>query len=114
VEDEAALADVVARGLRQGGLAVDVASDGEEALAKAEVTPYDVVVLDRGLPGIHGDAVCRALLQATPTPRILMLTAAGNVDASRNRLDGPEAGEDDVEVRLAGGRRLGALRIRPA
>jgi len=81
VEDEVALADVVARGLRQAGLAVDVAADGEEGLAKAEVTPYDVVVLDRGLPGIHGEDVCRALLHATPTPRVIMLTAAGNVDA---------------------------------
>lgn len=92
VEDEAALADVVARGLRQGGLAVDVAPDGEEALIKAEVTPYDVVVLDRGLPGIHGDDVCRALLQTTPTPRIIMLTAAGNVDA---RVEGLAIGADD-------------------
>jgi DNA-binding response OmpR family regulator len=92
VEDEAALADVVARGLRQAGLAVDVASDGEEALTKAEVTPYDVVVLDRGLPGIHGDDVCRALLRTSPTPRILMLTAAGNVDA---RVEGLAIGADD-------------------
>jgi DNA-binding response OmpR family regulator len=92
VEDEAALADVVARGLRQAGLAVDVAADGEEGLAKAEVTPYDVVVLDRGLPGIHGDDVCRALLRATPTPRVIMLTAAGNVDA---RVEGLTIGADD-------------------
>lgn len=92
VEDEEALADVVARGLRQAGLAVDVAADGEEALAKAEVTPYDIVVLDRGLPGIHGDDVCRALLQPTPTPRVLMLTATGNVDA---RIEGLSIGADD-------------------
>ena len=92
VEDEAALADVVARGLRQGGLAVDIAADGEEALIKAEVTPYDVVVLDRGLPGVHGDDVCRALLQTSPTPRIIMLTAAGNVDA---RVEGLAIGADD-------------------
>jgi len=92
VEDEVALADVVARGLRQVGLAVDVAADGEEGLAKAEVTPYDVVVLDRGLPGIHGDDVCRALLRATPTPRVIMLTAADNVDA---RVEGLTIGADD-------------------
>jgi DNA-binding response OmpR family regulator len=92
VEDEAALADVVARGLRQGGLAVDIAADGDEALIKAEVTPYDVVVLDRGLPGVHGDDVCRALLQTSPTPRIIMLTAAGNVDA---RVEGLAIGADD-------------------
>ncbi|MDP9354540.1 MAG: response regulator transcription factor [Chloroflexota bacterium] len=92
VEDDAPLANVVARGLRQAGLAVDVASDGEEALAKAEVTPYDVVVLDRDLPGIHGDDVCRALLRTSPTPRIIMLTAAGNVDA---RVEGLAIGADD-------------------
>jgi DNA-binding response OmpR family regulator len=92
VEDEVELADVVARGLRQAGLAVDIARDGEEALEKAVATPYEVVVLDRGLPGLHGDAVCRALLASTPTPRILMLTAAGNVDA---RVEGLAIGADD-------------------
>jgi len=92
VEDEEALADVVARGLRQAGLAVDVALDGEEALEKAEVTPYDVLVLDRGLPGVHGDDVCRELLRTSPTPRILMLTAAGNLDA---RVEGLAIGADD-------------------
>jgi DNA-binding response OmpR family regulator len=92
VEDEAALADVVARGLRQDGLAVDIAPDGEEAIEKADITPYDVVVLDRGLPGMHGDDVCRALLRFSPTPRILMLTAAGNVDA---RIEGLAIGADD-------------------
>lgn len=92
VEDEVALADVVARGLRQAGLAVDVAHDGEAALAKAEVTPYEVVVLDRHLPGVHGDDVCRQLLAGTPAPRILMLTAAGNVDA---RVAGLAIGADD-------------------
>jgi DNA-binding response OmpR family regulator len=92
VEDEVALADVVARGLRQAGLAVDVANDGEVALAKAEVTPYEVVVLDRQLPGMHGDDVCRQLLARTPMPRIIMLTAAGNVDA---RIEGLAIGADD-------------------
>ena len=92
VEDEVELADVVARGLRQAGLAVDIACDGEEALEKAVATPYEVVVLDRGLPGIHGDEVCRELLASTPTPRILMLTAAGNVDA---RVEGLAIGADD-------------------
>jgi DNA-binding response OmpR family regulator len=92
VEDDVELADVVARGLRQAGLAVDLAGDGEEALEKAVATPYEVVVLDRGLPGLHGDAVCRALLDSTPTPRILMLTAAGNVDA---RVEGLAIGADD-------------------
>jgi DNA-binding response OmpR family regulator len=92
VEDEAALADVVARGLRQAGLAVDIAADGEEALVKVDITPYDVVVLDRGLPGVHGDDVCRSILSLVPTPRIIMLTAAGNVDA---RIEGLAIGADD-------------------
>src|SRR5215203_1922637 len=92
VEDDADLADVVARGLRQAGLAVDVAFDGEEALEKATVTPYEVVVLDRGLPGISGDEVCRQLIANTPPPRIIMLTAAGNVDA---RVEGLAIGADD-------------------
>jgi DNA-binding response OmpR family regulator len=92
VEDEAALADVVARGLRQAGLAVDVALDGEEALDKAIVTSYEVVVLDRQLPGVHGDEVCRELLGIDPPPRILMLTAARGVDS---RIEGLTIGADD-------------------
>lgn len=92
VEDDAALADVVARGLRQAGLAIDVAGDGEDALVKAEITPYDVVVLDRDLPCIHGDDVCRALLRTAPTPRVIMLTAAGTLDA---RVEGLAIGADD-------------------
>lgn len=92
VEDASDLADVVARGLRQAGLAVDVALDGEDGLEKATITPYEVVVLDRGLPGISGDDVCRELIASTPPPRILMLTAAGNVDA---RVEGLAIGADD-------------------
>src|SRR4051812_27606744 len=92
VEDELALADVLARGLRQAGFAIDLAYDGEEALEKALATLYEVVILDRGLPGRHGDEVCRELLASTPTPRILMLTAAGNVDA---RVEGLAIGADD-------------------
>lgn len=92
VEDEAALADVIARGLRQSGLAVDVALDGEEALDKADLTPYEVVVLDRQLPGVHGDDVCRQLVARPEPSRILMLTAAGNVDA---RVEGLSIGADD-------------------
>ena len=92
VEDEAALADVIARGLRQTGLAVDVALDGEQALEKVDVSPYDVVVLDRQLPGIHGDDICRHLVRHAQPPRILMLTAAGNVDA---RVEGLSIGADD-------------------
>lgn len=92
VEDERALADVIARGLRQAGLAVDVTSDGEDALEKAAATSYEVVVLDRQLPGLHGDDVCRELLAATPTPRVLMVTAAGDVDA---RVEGLAIGAED-------------------
>jgi DNA-binding response OmpR family regulator len=91
-EDEVALADVVGRGLRQAGFAVDLAYDGEEALEKAEATSYDVVVLDRQLPGIHGDVVCRRLIELPSPPRIIMLTAAGNVDA---RIEGLAIGADD-------------------
>ena len=92
VEDEPALLDVVARGLRQAGFAVDIADTGEDAVEKAIGVAYDVVVLDRGLPGMSGDDVCRSLLQASPAPRILMLTAAGNVDA---RIAGLIIGADD-------------------
>ena len=68
VEDDAALADVIARGLRQAGLAVDVAADGESAIESATVNAYDVIVLDRQLPGIHGDQVCRELLHCRLRP----------------------------------------------
>jgi DNA-binding response OmpR family regulator len=92
VEDEVVLAAAVARGLRHEGMAVDVSHDGADALAKLDVNRYDVVVLDRDLPGVHGDQVCRVLAgQATPT-RILMLTASGTVD---DRVDGLTLGADD-------------------
>jgi DNA-binding response OmpR family regulator len=92
VEDEVALADVVARGLRQASFAVDLAYDGEDALEKATATTYDVVVLDRQLPELHGDEVCRQLIALDNPPRIIMLTAAGNVDA---RIEGLTIGADD-------------------
>jgi DNA-binding response OmpR family regulator len=92
VEDDEALADVTARGLRQAGLAVDLAPDGESAIESASVNAYDVVVLDRQRPGIHGDDVCRALLRLETPPRILMLTAAGNLD---DRVRGLQIGADD-------------------
>jgi DNA-binding response OmpR family regulator len=92
VEDDEALADVTARGLRQAALAVDLATDGEAAIESAAVNTYDVVVLDRQLPGIHGDDVCRALLRLKSPPRILMLTAAGNLD---DRVRGLQIGADD-------------------
>ena len=92
VEDEAALRDVVARGLRQAGIAVDVADDGGEALEKAWSTGYDVIVLDRDLPVIHGDEVCRKLIASPDPVRILMLTASGTVD---DRVTGLMIGADD-------------------
>ncbi|HEY3843289.1 MAG TPA: response regulator transcription factor [Acidimicrobiales bacterium] len=90
VEDHATLADRIAQGLRQAGMAVDTAYDGAAALDAAAQTAYDVIVLDRDMPGVHGDRVCRAV--AGTGPRILMLTAAGDVD---DRVDGLELGADD-------------------
>jgi DNA-binding response OmpR family regulator len=92
VEDHIALADRIGEGLRDAGLAVDVVYDGAAALECAEVSDYDVVVLDRDLPGVHGDRVCRQLVQAGSQSRILMLTAAGDVD---DRVAGLELGADD-------------------
>src|SRR3982751_6291064 len=79
-EDERRVADAVARGLRRHGVAVDVAHDGESALHKARVHDYDVVVLDRDLPLLHGDDVCRALNAEQPATKVLMLTAARALD----------------------------------
>jgi DNA-binding response OmpR family regulator len=89
VEDEADLADAVARGLREWSMAVDVAPDGTEALLKLGFHDYDVVVLDRDLPGVSGDDVCRQLVGRAERPRILMLTASGGV------VDGFALGADD-------------------
>jgi DNA-binding response OmpR family regulator len=92
VEDEPALVDALARGLRREGMAVDVAEDGSTALAKAQVNDYDVVLLDRDLPVVHGDDVCRALAGAQAATRILMLTASAQID---ERVEGLELGADD-------------------
>jgi DNA-binding response OmpR family regulator len=92
VEDENALAAAIARGLRDEGMAVDVALDGGAALEKTAVSRYDVVVLDRDLPVVHGDEVCRRLVQAGGHERVLMLTAARAVPA---RIDGLGLGADD-------------------
>ncbi|WP_210495504.1 response regulator transcription factor [Patulibacter sp. SYSU D01012] len=91
-EDHERVADAVARGLRRGGIAVDVAADGEAALAKARVHPYDVVVLDRDLPLVHGDDVCRSLHEERPETKILMLTAAATLD---EMVEGLAIGADD-------------------
>ena len=92
VEDHAKLAMTVAAGLRQAGMAVDVVFDGEDALDRIATTPYDVVVLDRDLPGVHGDDVCRALVADRSLTRVLMLTAAMSV---RERVEGLDLGADD-------------------
>lgn len=92
VEDDAALADAIARGLRQAALAVDVALDGDDALELAGANRYDVVVLDRQIPGTHGDDVCRALLHFPTPPRVIMLTASGTIE---DRVRGLEIGADD-------------------
>jgi DNA-binding response OmpR family regulator len=92
VEDEVPLADAVARGLRREGMAVDVAHDGETGLEKALVTRYDVLVLDRDLPGRSGDDVCRHLAENGSLTRVLMLTAASGL---ADRVAGLELGADD-------------------
>jgi DNA-binding response OmpR family regulator len=92
VEDEPLLADTVAQGLRQAAHAVDVVYDGSAALERIDVNDYDVVVLDRDLPGVHGDDVCRALVGSGRETRVLMLTAAAGID---DRVTGLSLGADD-------------------
>jgi DNA-binding response OmpR family regulator len=92
VEDHARLADSVARVLRREGMAVDVAYDGSSALDRTAEAEYDVVVLDRDLPGVPGDEVCRRLMAAPVLTRVLMLTAAGSID---DRVEGLTLGADD-------------------
>jgi two-component system response regulator VanR len=91
-EDEPRVGDAVARGLRREGMAVDLARDGASALQKALAAPYDVVVLDRDLPELHGDDVCRTLAAERPDTKVLMLTAAGGVD---DLVGGLALGADD-------------------
>jgi DNA-binding response OmpR family regulator len=91
-EDERRLADAIARGLRREGMAVDLAPDGSDALIKARIVRYDVLVLDRDLPGVHGDDVCRAVRDERPETGILMLTAAGTLD---DVVEGLALGADD-------------------
>ncbi|HEX2047135.1 MAG TPA: response regulator transcription factor [Acidimicrobiales bacterium] len=92
VEDEEVLADTIARGLRREAMAVDVAYDGASALDRIAVNPYDVVVLDRDLPAVHGDEVCRRVAGEQQAPRILMLTASAGVE---DRVEGLTIGADD-------------------
>ncbi|GIE86072.1 response regulator transcription factor [Actinoplanes regularis] len=92
VEDQVTLADSVARTLRHEGMAVDVAYDGAAALQRTAVLDYDVVVLDRDLPGVHGDEVCRTLVARRAPSRVLMLTASSTV---AQRVEGLGLGADD-------------------
>lgn len=92
VEDERNLADAIARGLRRKGMAVDVAYDGTTGHEMAFVTRYDVVILDRDLPGIHGDQICADLAHSDALTRVLMLTASGTV---ADRVEGLQLGADD-------------------
>ncbi|MFD0579201.1 response regulator transcription factor [Dactylosporangium darangshiense] len=117
VEDQRQLADSVARVLRREGMAVDVAYDGGAALERTDVVEYDVVVLDRDLPGVHGDDVCRALVEREAATRVLMLTASGTV---AQRVDGLGLGADDylpkpfAYAELVARIRAVARRTRPA
>jgi DNA-binding response OmpR family regulator len=96
VEDQAVLADRIADGLRDQGMAVDVAYDGSAAIEAVSMVGYDVVVLDRDLPRVHGDAVCATIVAGPSPARILMLTAAGAVES---RVDGLDLGADDYLVK---------------
>ncbi len=92
VEDHKELAQTLAVGLRREGIAVDLAHDGREAFAHVAVTDYDVLVLDRDLPDVSGDEVCRSLVEDERDSRILMLTAAGSIE---DRVGGLQIGADD-------------------
>ncbi|TDC73558.1 response regulator transcription factor [Streptomyces hainanensis] len=92
VEDEQLLADTVAVGLRRQAMAVDVVYDGAAATERVDLNDYDVVVLDRDLPLVHGDDVCRHIIRLGKPTRVLMLTASGDVS---DRVEGLEIGADD-------------------
>lgn len=92
VEDFEILAHSIGTGLRREGMAVDVVLDGNDALEHLAITRYDVVILDRDLPGIHGDEVCRSIVAERSGSRVLMLTAASTV---KDRVDGLGLGADD-------------------
>jgi DNA-binding response OmpR family regulator len=92
VEDEELLADAIAEGLRQEAMAVDVGYDGASALDRLAVNDYDVLVLDRDLPLVHGDDVCRVVVESAAETRVLILTAAGDVP---DRVQGLSLGADD-------------------
>ena len=117
VEDDEQLADVIARGLRRDAFAVDVVTDGAVALEKAQEVTYDVIVLDRDIPAVHGDVVCRRLVADRSVARILMLTAAAAVE---DRVEGLLLGADDYLTKpfamaelVARLRALGRRALRP-
>jgi DNA-binding response OmpR family regulator len=117
VEDEQLLAEAIGAGLRREAMAVDVVYDGDAALERMTVNAYDVVVLDRDLPEVHGDEVCRQIVAGDEPGRVLMLTAAGDVS---DRVDGLSLGADDylakpfVFAELVARVRALARRSRPA
>ena len=92
IEDDRELAEAIGIGLRREQLAVDLSFDGRDGLDRALDTDYDVIVLDRDLPGLHGDAVCAGLCEAGRRSRVLMLTAAATIE---DRVDGLSRGADD-------------------
>ncbi|MCU1490762.1 MAG: transcriptional regulator, partial [Acidimicrobiaceae bacterium] len=92
VEDSKSLADVVVEGLQDQGMAVDVAYDGHEAVMNLDVNRYNVFVIDRDLPGVHGDALCHMIAESDSAAMVLMLTAA---DAPGERVAGLALGADD-------------------
>jgi DNA-binding response OmpR family regulator len=95
IEDQAELAETVALGLQREGMAVDIALDGADGLRKAMIYDYDVIVLDRDLPVVHGDRVCESLANSDPEPpraRVLMLTASAGIE---DRVAGLSMGADD-------------------
>lgn len=96
VEDELYMAEAVAEGLRQWAMAVDICGDGATALEMISINRYDIVVLDRDLPRLHGDEVCRAVAAGGGEPRVIMLTAAGGIE---DRVGGLGLGADDYLVK---------------
>jgi DNA-binding response OmpR family regulator len=92
VEDEVSLADAVARGLRRHGMSVDVAYDGNDGFSKASSLSYDVVVLDRDLPGLSGDEICRSVTAVSQSMRIIMVTASAS---AQDIADGLAMGASD-------------------
>jgi two-component system, OmpR family, phosphate regulon response regulator OmpR len=107
VDDHVDLASIVATGLRREGMAVDVAFSGEEALRHAAIYGYEVIVLDRDLPDVHGDRVCETLVERGQRARVLMLTASGEIE---DRVAGLSIGADDYLAKPFEPREL-ALRV---